>query len=299
MRKIFLLIILGVLLAACGGAVTPASTPTVMPSATSDANPMLLRQVELETQTGTAYTLAWSFDGETLAVASGGEITLLRDDLNEIQAVLEPDNGALGVTWNSDETQFATVNGFKNPTITIWDFDGDNQIAHIQDVQADTDQYGVAWSPNGAILATLAGDAQSVIQLWDTNTWVMTQEFELPYTKPRRALSWNADSSSLYGAGELTGQTAIFVMKVTDGTVEELGKFPVAQAEVFAVSPDASRIAISDPRGVVLIVDAVSGEIVGGFKSVDQSVDMAWNPNGMTLAILSYEGTLQLWQTQR
>lgn len=263
MRKIILAImVIGMLMVACGEAMTPVSTATVPPpSVTPAPSPVLINEIKLETQTGTAYTLAWS----------------------------------------SDETQFATVNGFRNPMITLWDWDNANaELIRAGQIQAGTDQYGAAWSPDGKMLATLAGDSKSVFLIWDTSSWKEIRKFDLPYTNPRRALNWSTDSSTLYGAGDLNEQiTIFFALNITDGTVKELGKFPIAQAEVFAISPNADRFAVADPRGVVLIVDAASGEQLTGIKSVDQPVDLAWNPNGMTLAILSYEGTLQLWEILR
>jgi WD40 repeat protein len=304
MRKIFpLMLVIGLLFAACSGVGMPAPTATPVPSPVrvpTMTPPSLIREIKLETQTGTAYTLAWSPDGETLAVASGGEITLLSADLKETLTIFKPVGGALGVTWNPDATQFATVNGFRSPTINIWDLDPSNaELTPAQEIQSDADQYGVSWSRDGKSLATLAGDSQSVIQIWDTDKWQKVHTFDPPYIKPRRALYWSAGSSTVYGAGESSGQMIVFALNVTDGSVQELGKFRLAEAEAFAISPDARRIAIADPRGVVQIYDVTSGNVLTGIKSVDQPVDIAWNPNGTTLAILDYKTTLQLWDVSQ
>lgn len=291
-------LIIALFIIACGGADMPTATLMPAPSparALTITAPSLIREIKLETQTGTAYTLAWSPDGETLAVASGGEITLLSADLQESLTIFRPEGGALGVTWNPDMTHLATVNGFRNPTITVWNLDkAAAELTIAQEIQADTDQYGVSWSPDGKMLATLAGDSNSVIQIWGTAQW-KNVTFDLPYTKPRRALHWSADSSTVYGAGEAEGQMIVFALNVTDGTVHEMGKYRLVEAELFDIAPDASQIAISDPRGVVQIYDIASGQVLAGIKSVAQPVDIAWNPRSQTLAILDYKATLQLW----
>jgi WD40 repeat protein len=303
MHKIFsLTLIVGLLIAACGVQNTPTSTSVPLPSPTivpTMSPPALIREIKLETQTGTAYTLNWSGDGKTLAVASGGEIILINDDLREIQKVFKPEKSVLGITWNPDRTQFATVNGFRDPTVTLWDWDGEDQLVLAREIEADADQYGVSWSLNGKLLATLAGDNKSVVQIWDASTWEEIQTFDLPYTKPRRALQWSVDNSTVYGAGELNGQAVFFGLDVTDGTVNELGKFFPSQAEVFAISPAGDRFAVADLRGVVQIIDVVSGDVLTGIKSVNQPVDMAWNPSGRTLAILDYKTALQLWDVSK
>lgn len=291
------IVLIGLLFVSCSGMGNPeptatATSPTLVPTPRPAS---LITEIKLETQTGTAYTLSWSRDGESLAVASGTEITLISADLKEIQAVLKPEGGSLGVTWNPDSTQFATVNGFQNPTITIWDRKHD-QITPASQIQAKADQYGIAWSPDGKLLVSLAGDQKSVIQIWDATTWELIHTFDLPYINPRRALQWSQDSLTVYGAGQMNEQIVVFfALNIADGDVRELGKFTLSEAEVFAIAPDEERFAVSDARGVGQIVDIASGEILSGFKSVDQTVDLAWNPNGTSLAILDYKTSLQLW----
>jgi len=255
-----------------------------------------ISEIKLETQTGTSYTLDWSPDGKILGVGSGFEITLLSDNLNEMIAVLKPEGGALGITWSPDQKQFATVNGLRNATITLWNWDSsDNQLELNQQIQAGSDQYGVAWSPNGKMLATLGNDRRTVIQIWDTNTWKEIHKFELEYANPRRALNWSMDSTTIYDAGEVNGQVVMFGLNISSGVVDDLAKAPMGQADVFAISPDATKIAIADAQGQVRIFDPSSPKLLREFQSVNQPADMVWNPNGTTLAILDYKSTLQLW----
>jgi len=298
MRKL-LWLLFSLLIVSCGELNIPAPTATTISSLSPVPTmllPTLIREIEFETRSGTSYTLDWSPDGKTLAVASGFEITLLSHDLNTTYAVLKPARGALAVTWSPDQSRFATVNGYQNPTVKLWDWDSANsQLTLAQEIQAGSDQYGVFWSPDGKLLATLADDDRSVFQLWDAKTWKELHKYELPYANPLRTLSWSTDSSTLYGAGEARGQLFVFSLNVNDGSVQELANLPVAGAAVFAFSPDAKKLAVADAQGVVRILDRVSGERLTGFKSVDQPVDLAWNPNGATLAILDYKTTLQLW----
>jgi WD40 repeat protein len=299
MHKMFLpIMVIGLLIVACGELNNPVPTLTTVPSPTSASvqlEPTLIKEIELETQTGSAYGLDWSPNGETLAVASGFEITLLSSDLNGTPVILKPEGGPITVTWNPGETQFATVNGYRNPTVTLWDWDSaENQLTKVQEIEAGSDQYFVSWSPDGKMLATLGDDQKGVIQIWSMDTWEELHKFDLPYTTPRRELHWNSNSSTLYGAGESNGQVVVFALNVVDGSVQEFANFPVAQVEVFAISPDGEKLAVADPRGVAQILNIASGEILTGFKTVDQPVSLAWNPNG-TLAILDYKTKLQLW----
>jgi WD40 repeat protein len=259
---------------------------------------VLVKEIKLETQTGTSYTLDWSHDGESLAAGSGYEITLLDKDLDSTPAVIKPESGALAVSWNPSGDQLATVNGYQNTEITIWDLDrATGRLTRVRQLDGGSDQYGVSWSPDGKLLATLGDDDKTTIQIWDANTWEQIHRYELPYTFPRRALNWDLDSSTLYEAGELDGQVVVFGLNISDGNVLELGKFPADQVYVFAISPDSNTIAIADERGILQFVDKTSGIAITGIKTVDQPVDAVWSPDGRRLAVLGYKTMLQLWNT--
>jgi len=304
MNKRFLSVLLyGLLISACGGQVnspTPVVTvippsPILVPSLTL-APITLLAERNLETQTGASYSLDWSPDGQTLAVASGVEITLLSSNLAEIIANIKPSKGALTATWSPDQKKIATVVGFRNPTITLWDWDRANaQLTLAQEISAGSDQYGASWSPNGKLLATLANDRKSIIQIWDTGTWELLHKFELPYTNPRRALNWSADSKTIYDSGDLDKQAILFGLNVEDGTVLELEKLPMEQVYALTVSLDLKWIAAADETGKVQIIEVGSGNLITEFQSVSEPVDLGWNPANTTLAILGYKTTLQLW----
>ena len=301
-RVLLSVMVYGLFIVACSGSmatVLPATSippsPTEIPSP-SPAPVTLLAEKDLETQTGTSYSLDWSPDGETLAVASGVEITLLSGDLGDVIAVLKPSSGALTAVWNPEQTKFATVVGARNPKITFWNWDHTGlQLTQDQQISAGYDQYGVSWSPDGKLLATLANDRKSVIQIWDTNTWKLLNKYDLPYAIPRRALIWSADSKTVYDSGDLDDWAIFFGLNVEDGSVQELGKLPTEQVYAFTISPDSKWIAVVDESGKVQIIEVGTGNLLTEFQSVSEPVDLGWNPTNMTLAILGYKTELQLW----
>jgi WD40 repeat protein len=257
---------------------------------------VLVKEIQLDTQTGTSYTLDWSQDGEILAAGSGYEITLLGKDLDAKPVVIKPEVGALAVALSPSGDQLATVNGYRNTDITIWDLEKNSgQLTQVRQLDGGSDQYGVSWSPDGRLLATLGDDDKTTIQIWDTTTWEQVHRYELTYAYPRRALNWSRDSAILYEAGEADGQAVVFALDVNDGTVKELGKFSTDELYAFAISPDALTLAIADEHGVIRFVDLDSGGRIVDIKTVDQPVDLVWHPDGKRLAILGYKSALQLW----
>ena len=295
----------GLFIAGCTGSAGTVTTmtaispsPMAIPLATP-TTPKLLFETDLKTQTGTSYSLDWSMDGEVLAVASGVEVTLLRHDLSETIAVLKPEGGALVTTWSPEQTMIATVGGFRNPIIAIWNWDSVSvNLRRAQQISAGSDQYAVSWSPDGLRLATLADDRKSSIQIWDTSTWELLHQFDLSYANPRRALNWSTDGKKIYAAGELNGQVVYFSLNVENGAVQELGKLPTEQVFAFAVSPDLKKIAVADESGKVQVLEMKSGSLLTEFQSVSTPVDLAWNPKNATVAILGYKTELQLWAVE-
>jgi WD40 repeat protein len=301
MRKICLLAFSLIFsLAACGQASPAMPTATIVPSrASTPVTFIMAKEINLETQTGTAYTLDWSPDGKTLAIASGYEITLVSHDLNEIHTVLRPEGGGLAVSWSPDRTRLATVNGYRNRTIKLWELNqAEEQLDPAGEIRAASDQYAVFWSPDGKLLATLADDDKTTFQIWDARTGEELDTHELPYATALRTAQWSLDSATLYAAAESDAQIVFFALNVSDGSWEEITSFPANVAAVFALSPDSKILALSDPRGVVEFIDLESGGALTGIKSVDQPVDLSWSPSGDALAILGYKTELQLWRLE-
>ena len=260
-KTLLSVMVCGLFIAECTGSARTVTTMTaISPSPmasplTTPTTPKLLFETDLKTQTSTSYSLDWSMDGEVLAVASGVEVTLLRHDLSETIAVLKPEGGALVTTWSPEQTMIATVGGFRNPIIAIWNWDSVSvNLRRAQQISSGSDQYAVSWSPDGLRLATLADDRKSSIQIWDTSTWKLLHQFDLSYANPRRALNWSTNGKEIYAAGELNGQVVYFSLNVENGTVQELGKLPIEQVFAFAVSPDLKKIAVADESGKVRAV---------------------------------------------
>lgn len=145
------------------------------------------------------------------------------------------------------------------------------------------------------MLATLAGDSKSVIQIWDAITFEKINEFDLPYTKPRRTLQWSVDNSKVFSAGESNGQAVFFSINISDGTVHEIKTFPPSEAELFSIDSAEHLLAISSPDGIVQFIDIKTDNRLTRMKTVNQPVDIAWHPNSNLLAVLDYQTTLQLW----
>ena len=279
---------------------TPAPSVTVAAATAppeTDGPPHV--ETVIESQTGTAYGIAFSPDGQFLSVASGAELTLLTADLQTTVTVFHPEGDIplLTAAWRPDGLQFATVAGLRDHVIHLWDWDAAaGAVSLAQDLDGGADQFGLSFSPDGQRLIALAADRRSTLQLWDTATWTQGERFQLPYLIPRRALDWSPDSARVYDAGEKGGQMVIFSLDVRDGTVTEYPQITADEhLQALAVSPDEQLIALADDAGAVRLLDLATGAarwVLAGPAEID---DLAWSPDGGRLAVLTYRRTVQVW----
>ena len=267
---------------------------TNAPAASALPGPRLLAELDIQSQTGTAYTLDWSPDGARLAVASGNEVTFIDRTFKE-EFVWQVE-GVLALAWSPDGQQAASVNGFRNPLIRIWEWHPDSRTFDLsRSLSGGGSEYGVSWSVDGRTLATLADDRRSTIELWDTSTWQIRDTLRLPYANPLRALDWSTDSTQIMDAGvSAVGNTMLFAARVAGGEDVELHSLP-SDVAALAVSSDGSRLAYARNNQEVVIQDMAMGSLLAGFRGVAEPVDLDWSPDGDKLAVLGYHTALQIW----
>lgn len=138
--------------------------------------------------------------------------------------------------------------------------------------------YTLDWSPDGKWLAAGSGGEITVLRADLSETLAVLRP-----TGGALGMTWSPDQTQ-------------FAMDVASGEVEELLRLPKARADLFAVSPDGKEFAVGDAKGKVQILDATSGDLLHEFQSVTQPVDVVWNRDGETLAILGYKTELEIWR---
>lgn len=259
-----------------------------------------LVQLQIESEFPTAYGLAWSPDGEILAVSAGGEIIFYNSTLDEVLSRWGIKKGALNASWSPDGTQIAVVSGFRNHDVTIGTWDAAEHTIVSERVlkgASNQDQYMVSWSLDGAQLATLADDRKTEIQFWDMETEKPTTHVELPYANPLRSLIWNAESTELSGGGSAeSSDVTLFTIDIASGEELQSAVLPQKTA-VFDLLAEPAALASITEDGWVTITEAENEQPLFEFQSVTEPVAIAWKPGGDQLAILGYEGALELWDT--
>jgi len=193
---------------------------------------------------GLPRTLAWSPDGQTVAVGTSLGVQLYTAALDPLQQIHAPDIAVLA--WSPDGQRLA--GGSADGSISLWNLaTGENRvlIGHSSTI------LDLAWSPDSARFASAARD--SVVIVWDAASG--EQVGELAAEGQALTLTWNPDGSQIavgYGIGDdpvYIGSGAIRVWDATSLTPIETP--PGLNEEFYSAINDLRW----SPDGKQLLVD--------------------------------------------
>ena len=124
-----------------------------------------------------------------------------------------------------------------------------------------------------------------------------TTHLELSYANPLRSLLWNAESMVLTGAGIVKqSDVSLFSIDSASGEVAQGVALPQKTAAFDMLAEPLSLAAVNED-GSVRITNAENQQTLFEFQSVTEPTAIAWRPTGDKLAVLGYQGVLQLWDT--
>ena len=216
------------------------------------------------------YTIAFSPDGGTLAVASDGEIRLWDVETGIHKTTLRGLGLFYDLVFSPDGRTLAATNDPPGSEIGIflWDIDPtDVRKSELRCVLTDhkLGVNSIVFSPNGQLLAS--GHKFNNIRLWD----IETGKLELIFKGHKYPL-WT-QSVAFAPNGEVLASLSISIQS-------------------------------SDSKAEILLWDAATGEyittLIGHDKAIDNRIPLhsssiAFSPNGEILVSGSLDGTVRLW----
>ena len=194
--------------------------------------------------------MAWSPDGEHLAVIAGGDgcwVSIVDRDGTETQRLENPETCLKTVAFSPDGTLIAATRwpeqlGAGLDGTDVWDrTTGEIRFSTEEHADAGT------FSPTGELLATTSALSGS-IHLWDVDSGALVRSFET--AAPSRDLDFDPDGK-LLASGDLDG--VIRLWRVDDGTIASVLDARAAALRSIVYSPDGSRLASVDDDGIVRV----------------------------------------------
>jgi WD40 repeat protein/energy-coupling factor transporter ATP-binding protein EcfA2 len=237
---------------------------------------------------GRVFTVAWSPDGRTVAMVSGGDgVVRIRDAQSgaELHRFSVPSESIYSAAWSPDGSSLAL--GTLQGRVLVRSFAADDWTL---DLQTDAGWlYSLAWSPDGGRIA--GGAADGSVRIWDSRSGEQLWR-EDAGAADVLSVAWSPDGTRLLAGG---GDRVAYVWDVASG--EPLVKV-VHRLLVYSVawSPDGELAASASGDSTVRIWRADTGETVHllqGHSGFVRSV--AWSPDGTRLATGSDDQTLRIW----
>jgi WD40 repeat protein len=248
------------------------------------------------------YSIAWSPDGELLAVANANGALVLDQNLGFVTDLQDHnENEVISVAWNPDGSQLATGGGENDSTVRIWDRDvATNSFTFNRSLATSRGSISLlAWSPDGEKLASLSmwsilSGIAANLNIWaTTGNWDPQPKPEYVYVDLLYALKWSFDSQFLSfiarpecppsvtsGTCAYEGQEGTVVIDVSSGSVAYVKRHVPVPLSLAWSSVDL-RFATTSFT-VVELYDGATGTYI---KSLPEAlVQLAWSPDGTKIA---------------
>ena len=242
---------------------------------------------------GALKSLAWSPDGQTLAVGSGGlDFAVRLWDVatgKEIRAFEKQQTGFFQVAFSPDGSLVASVD--RRGGLYLWDA----LTAKVRNVRKLSEQATVSFASNGKSFITIDEKGQAC--LLETATLKTLRVFSSGrgLQAPQAHVAWSADGK-IVAAADTSDKLRLF--EVLTGNVLHTLDLP-GPIDHLSISPDNRLLATAGKDKIARLWNIADcnmpAELEGHTRPIKGA---AWSPDSKTLATISGDKTARLWDVR-
>jgi WD40 repeat protein len=270
-------------------AARPAARAPAAASGAREAPGTVTRLVE--GGVGALYALAWSPDGQALAVA-GAEawVRVLRAESGaEVSAFAGHSDAVFAVAWSPDGKRAASAGA--DATVQVWTARTGKPVlayeGHSDYVRA------VGWSPDGKRIASASDD--TTVQVWAARTGkrLLTYEKHGDYV---RAVGWSPDGKQIASASD---DGTVQVWSALDGEGQGWFRAETGKITALAWSPGCGVLALGGDDGVVQVWEVAEKRLRFAQRGHAGAITaIAWSPDSKRIASAAPDGAVHLWDAR-
>ena len=234
--------------------------------------------------------VAFSPDGQRLAVASGIGIWLYEVAASQPLALLPGESSVNSVVFSPDGTLLAS--GLNNRRVELWEVETGTKVAALSGHRHWVTS--VVFSPDGTLLAS--GSRDQIIKLWDVTKRVEVGTYEVERKSNsvnQVSVSFSPDGAML-ASGFQDGTIRLWDI-ATQTTIAEL-EGHVDYINSVVVSPDGTTLASGSRDETIKLWDVVTSRNIAMLEGHTNAIEsVVFSPDGTLLASGSRDRTVKLW----
>lgn len=258
----------------------PTNSPTISDLAISPINVEQVILLKQEKVDSSVYQVAWSMDGNLLAVAASSVYFYDTQTFPQNREI-DTEGWVNSIAFSPDGVALASAS---NKELKLWDVATGGELLTFDDI---TSPKSVTFSPNGTKIAVAVGKTVKVLDVAGghvLHTLICGSEVETVAFSPDGQTLASGSNSGELKLWDVANENELYSLKHN------------IYLKCVAFSPDEEMLASGALSNTIKLWNVTNGYYMGPLNKHNDTIEsVAFSPNGQLLASASQDLTVKLW----